>query len=116
MPIDGVSASTFSSPYNPDFFQPVPRPSAPAEAMQSSAKQSAVSSEKSQKNNHPTFVVLVNYAVMGVAMATFAKLYELKSCFDWFLVGTFIISVYRALAKPQAVKQLEESSSTLQVT
>ena len=76
--------------------------------MMSSAKKAVIPDKKSSKTNHEMFVTLVNYAIMGIAMATFAKLYELKSCFDWFLVGTFIISVYRAFAKPEAAKQLDE--------
>ena len=62
------------------------------------------------------FATMLNYAIMGIAMATFAKLYELKSCFDWFLVGSFIISVYRAFAKPAASKQLDEIRNSVGIT
>jgi hypothetical protein len=108
MPIDERSPSTFSSPYNPAFFQPAPNPSAPEESMPSTSNASVVPNKKQTKNDDEMFATLVNYAIMGIAMATFAKLYELKSCFDWFLVGSFIITVYRAFAKPTVSKQLDE--------
>jgi cell division septation protein DedD len=110
MPIqyDAMGAQVSAPPaYNPAFFQPHPQASAPAEVIPISS-QPMPAKKESIKTNNEMFATGVNYAIMGVAMATFAKLYELKSCFNWFLVGSFLISVYRAFATPSATKKLDE--------